>query len=125
MINDIEDEGYRIFARWNIPASAISNRALVELFEERFQYCQNLIFVTRHRFLSLEQLSIEVIEEFIDRVPGKAKYRNFRTVEEAIILQIITKGLCDDKLRKELLYTKDLDINKAENVCHLYHSKES
>ena len=28
-------------------------------------------------------------------------------------------------LRKELLYTKELDFNKAKNICHLYHSAES
>ena len=42
-----------------------------------------------------------------------------------MILQIITKVLRDDKLRKELFYTKDLDFNKAKNICHLYHSAES
>ena len=125
MINSIGDEDYRIFARWNIPALAISYQELVERFEELFQSREYLIFVTRHRILSLEQLFSEVIKDFIDRLTRKAKYRYFRTLEEAMILQIITKGLCDDKLRKNLLYTKYLDINKAENICHLYHSTES
>ena len=75
LINSIGDEGYRIFARWNIPASAISYRQseLVGRFKERFESRQNL-FVTRHRFLSLEQLSSELIEDFLDRVTGKARY---------------------------------------------------
>lgn len=124
LLNTIGEEGYKIFASWNIAAADISYEEIVGRFEERFLSRQNL-FVTRHRFLSLEQISSEKIEEFIDRVIASSIFCNFGDLEEEMVLQIITKGLRDDKLRKELLYTKEINLSKAKNICHLYCSAET
>lgn len=124
LLNTIGEEGYRIFASWNIAAADISYNDIAGRFEDRFQLRQNL-FVTRHRFLSLEQVASEKIEEFIDRVIASSIYCNFGGLEDEMVIQMIVKGLRDDKLRKELLYTKDLDLSKVKNICHQYYSAEA
>ena len=123
LLNTIGSEGYRIFTKWNIPAKEISFNDLVARYEEKFTNRQNL-FITRHRFLSMEQLSSEKVETFFDRVSKAATFCKFEGLEDDMTLQIITKGLRDDKLRKELLATDKLDIRKAQNICHLFVTAE-
>ena len=123
LLNTIGPEGYRIFTKWNILAKDILYSDLRRRFEEKFTGRQNL-FITRHRFLTMEQMSTEKVEVFIDRIAKAATFCRFDTLEDDLVLQIATKGLRNDKLRKELLAADDLTIQKARNICHLFTSAE-
>jgi len=123
LLNSIGAEGYRIFSKWKIPATDISYCDLVKRYEAQFNKRQNL-FITRHRFLSLEQLSTEKVELFIDRVSKSASFCRFGDLEDDMILQIVTKGIKSDRLRKDLLSTQDLDLGKARNICLLFTTAE-
>lgn len=123
LLNSIGAEGYRVFTKWKIAAADIRYTDLVARFEEKFMGRQNL-FITRHRFLSMEQMAGEKVEIYIDRVAKAAMYCDLRDLEEALVLQIVTKGLRSDKLRKDLLATDALDLRKARNLCHLFTSAE-
>ena len=123
LLNTIGLDGYRIFTRWNIPAKDMLYSDLIKRFEEKFTGRQN-IFITRHRFLMMEQLSSEKVETFIDRVSKASTFCKFGDLEDDMTLQIITKGLRNDKLRKELLATEEPSIAKARNICHLFTSAE-
>ena len=123
LLNSIGPDGYRIFTKWKIAAKDIKYTNLVERYEEQFTGRQNL-FITRHKFLTMEQLSSESVESFIDRVAKSASFCRFDALEDDLTLQIITKGIRDDRLRKELLSTDKLDLTKAKNVCYLFASAE-
>jgi hypothetical protein len=123
LLNSIGTEGYRIFTKWKISAADIRYSDLVARFEEKFTDRQNL-FITRHRFLMMEQMTAEKVETYIDRVAKAAMYCDLGGLEEATILQIVTKGLRSDKLRKDLLATNALDLGKARNLCYLFTSAE-
>lgn len=123
LLNSIGAEGYRIFTKWNIGAERILYSDLKKRYEEQFAGRQNL-FITRHRFLSLEQLATEKVEAFIDRVAKAATFCRLGDLENDMTLQIVTKGLRNDKLRKELLATADLNVQKARNICHLFTTAE-
>ena len=123
LLNTIGPEGYRFFTKWNIAAKDILFSNLRERYEEKFTGRQN-IFITRHRFLTMEQMSAEKVEMFIDRVAKAATFCRFDTLEDDMVLQITTKGLRNDKLRRELLATDDLTLQKARNICHLFTSAE-
>lgn len=123
LLNTIGAEGYRIFTKWNISAKDISFTDLVARFEAKFAGRQNL-FITRHRFLMMEQMSSEKVEAFFDRVSKASSFCKFEALEDDMTLQIVTKGLRSDKLRKELLATDKLDLVKARNVCHLFVTAE-
>jgi hypothetical protein len=123
LLNSIGSEGYRIFTKWKINAADINYSDLVRRFEEKFAGRQNL-FITRHRFFIMEQMAAEKIEAYIDRVAKAAMYCDFGALEDGMVLQIVTKGLRSDKLRKDLLATDALDIAKARNLCYLFASAE-
>lgn len=123
LLNSIGAEGYRIFTKWKIAAANIRYSDLVARFEQKFTGRQNL-FITRHRFFTLGQVATEKVEAYIDRVAKAAMYCDFGGLEDAMILQIVTKGLKSDKLRKDLLATDALDMQKARNICFLYTSAE-
>ena len=72
----------------------------------------------------MEKFSTEKVEHFNDRVSAAATFCNFDALEDDMVMQIVTKGLKSDKLRKELLSTQDLDMMKARNICHLFTSAE-
>lgn len=123
LLNSIGDDGYRIFTRWNIKAHEIRYTNLINRFQTQFKERQN-IFITRHRFLSMEQLSTESIETFIDRVTKAASFCQLAALEDDMVLQVIVRGLKDDQLRKELLGTSDVNLTKAMNLCKLFVKAE-
>jgi hypothetical protein len=123
LLNSIGNDGYRIFTRWKIAAKDIRYDNLVGRYEDQFTGKQNL-FVTRHRFLTMGQISSESVETFVDRVTKAASFCKLGDLEDDLVLQMVTRGLKNDKLRKELLSTDKLDLQKAKNICYLFTSAE-
>jgi len=123
LLNSIGEEGYRIFTKWNLRATDIKYTDLVGRYRAQFEKKQNL-FVIRHKFFTMEQMSSENVDVFVDRVVKSASYCKFAALEDDMALQVITKGLRDDKLRKELLCTEAIDMTKAKNLCSIYMSAE-
>ena len=67
-----------------------------------------VVVATRHRYLSTEQRTEE--KNFIERVERAARTRRWGDLEDAMIVQVVIKGMTNEKVRGELLGMKDLDV---------------
>ena len=123
LLNSIGTEGYKIFTKWKIMVRDISYNDLVARYTAEFTKKQN-IFVTRYKFFNLEQLGGEAVESFLDRITKAASYCALGDLEDAMILQCLTKGIKSEALRKEILYIEDCDLDKARRVCFTFESAQ-
>lgn len=123
LLNSIGNDGYKIFTRWKIQVKDISYQDLIARYAAEFTKKQN-IFVTRFRFFQMEQLSGETAEGFINRITKAASYCALGDLEEAMILQCLTKGIKSEALRKEILYIDDCNLDKAKRVCFTFESAQ-
>lgn len=123
LLNCIGNDGYKIFTKWKLLVKDISYRDLTARYTAEFTKKQN-IFVTRYKFFNIEQLGGESVESFIDRITKAAAYCALGDLEEAMILQCLTKGIKNETLRKEILYIEDCNLDKARRVCFSFESAQ-
>ena len=59
---------------------------------------QGGVLQCRHRYLSIEQGSEERVDKFIERVERSARTCRWGPLEDALIVQIVIRGIHNDKL---------------------------
>jgi hypothetical protein len=90
-------------------------------FEDHFAEKENIV-ATRHRFLNLEQQKEEEVDRFIERVERAGKICKFRGLQDDMVIQVVIKGMANEKIRRELLGKKDLDIGRMKSICNRHEA---
>jgi len=73
--------------------------------------------VERYKFFTRVQEEGEPLEKFIVDLKILASTCNFSTLRESLVRDRIICGICDSKLREDLLKVADLDLDKCINAC--------
>ena len=121
LLDSMGEIGMDIFDTWNMNVSTMQYEELKYEFSAHFQEKENIV-ATRHRYLAIEQRSEERVDKFIERVDRAAKTCRWGNLEDDLIVQIVIKGLNNDKLRAELLGKKNLNADKVKAVCLRFES---
>jgi hypothetical protein len=121
LLNSMGDLGMNIFDTWDFQVDTMQYEDLKTAFEEHFAEKENIV-ATRHRFLSLQQKQEETLDRFIERVEASGKTGRFGKLQDAMVIQVVIKGMNNDKIRKELLVEDKLDLQKVKSVCNRHES---
>ena len=124
LLDSMGEIGMDIFETWNVPVDGMQYEDLKREFERHFQQKENIV-ATRHRYLSIEQRTEEKIDSFIERVERAARTCRWGGLEDAMIVQIVIKGMTNEKVRAELLGKKDLDVRKVRSVCFRFQAAKT
>lgn len=121
LLDGMGEIGMDIFESWNIEIDQMQYEDLKKTFEEYFSEKENII-ATRHRFFTLEQNIDEETDKFIERVERAGKICKFGGLLNDMVVQIIIKGMTNEKVRRELLGKKELDVYKVKSVCNRFEA---
>lgn len=123
LLNCIGEEGMNIFDTFNIEVDNIRYGELVKKFEEYFANRENKI-VLRHRMLTSEQSANENCMGFIERVTKMAAQCQFGTLTNDLIVQVVIKGMRNERLQNELLVCAELDLDRLRTTCTRFESAD-
>lgn len=118
LLSTAGDEALDVYNNFSFAAG--ENRedydTLVRKFEE---YCvdQGNEVYERHIFRLRTQEDSEPFERFLRDLKKQAKLCNFGSLEESMIRDQVVFGTNNAKLREKLLSDKDLNLQKAEEIC--------
>ncbi|XP_049527323.1 uncharacterized protein K02A2.6-like [Dermacentor silvarum] len=118
LLSTAGDEALDVYNNFSFAAG--ENRedydTLVRKFEE---YCvdQGNEVYERHIFRLRTQEEAEPFERFLRDLKKQAKLCNFGSLEESMIRDQVVFGTNNAKLREKLLSDKDLNLQKAEEIC--------
>lgn len=121
LLDSMGEIGMRIFEAWDGDTEAMQYEELKKDFEGHFAAKENIV-ATRHRFMVMSQRAGENIDDYVERVETAGRVCRWGTLEQELALQVLIKGMREEKLRKELLLKKNLDLGKAKELCVLYES---
>ena len=124
LLDSMGEIGMDIFDTWNMDVSRMQYDELKYEFSAHFQEKENIV-ATRHRYLAIEQRSEERVDKFIERVDRAARTCRWGDLVDDLIVQVVIKGLNNDKLRAELLGKKKLDADKVKAVCLRFESAKT
>ena len=88
----------------------------VEALEEYFKPKTSVVY-ERYCFNSCVQSPDESIDAFVNRLRKAASSCKFGTLTDELILDRIVIGLQDKQTKLRLLTEKNLDLDKALNIC--------
>nr|XP_037274010.1 uncharacterized protein K02A2.6-like [Rhipicephalus microplus] len=118
LLSTAGDEALEVYNNFSFAAgeSKEDYDTLVLKFEE---YCvdQGNEVYERHIFRLRKQEEAEPFERFLRDLKKQAKLCNFGTLEESMIRDQVVFGTNNAKLREKLLSDKDLNLQKAEEIC--------
>lgn len=123
LLNCIGEQGMEIFDTFGVEVTNIQYEDLERRFEEFFTRRENKILL-RHRMLVCEQKDEEDVTGFIERVTKMAGQCQFGALKEDMIMQVVIKGMKDDKLRNDLLVKADLTLDELKATCLRYESAD-
>lgn len=123
LLNCIGEQGMEIFDTFGIEVTNIRYGDLETRFEEFFTRRENKILL-RHRMLVSEQKDEEDVTGFMERVTKMASQCQFGALREDMIMQVVIKGMKDDKLRNDLLVMADLTLEVLKATCLRYESAD-
>lgn len=92
---------------------------LRKAFNDHFASKEN-IAATRHRFFSLEQRQGKTIDNYIERLQRAGSTYRFGGLLDELVLQMTIRGMAEDKLKKEMLLKRDLDLEEPRGICTQY-----
>ncbi|XP_075733124.1 uncharacterized protein LOC142775550 [Rhipicephalus microplus] len=118
LLSTAGDEALEVYNNFSFTAgeSKEDYDMLVRKFEE---YCvdQGNEVYERHMFRLGKQEEAEPLERFLRDSKKQAKLCNFGTLEESMIRDQVVFGTNNAKVREKLLSDKDLNLQKAEEIC--------
>lgn len=121
LLDCMGDVGMEIFETWDIEVAKMQYVPLREAFDRHFATKENIV-ATRHRFFSQEQKQGETIDKYIERLERAGRTCRFGGLLDELVLQMVIKGMSEDKLRKELLVKRELHLAEARDICNQYES---
>ena len=121
LLDRMGEEGMDIFESWNEEVEDLQYDEMKERFENHFMGKENII-ATRHRFLSIEMEAGETMDKYVERVDGCSRSCRFGGIREDMVVQMVIKGMKEDKLRKELLLKKGLNLAKLRELRAQFES---
>ncbi|XP_075741826.1 uncharacterized protein LOC142792927 [Rhipicephalus microplus] len=118
LLSTAGDEALDVYNNFSFAAgeSRKDYDTLVRKFEEYFVDQGNEVY-ERHIFRLRAQEDTEPFERFLWDLKKQAKLCNFGTLEQSMIRDQVVFGTNNAKLREKLLSDKDLNLQKAEEIC--------
>lgn len=123
LLHSIGEEGMTIFDTFNVDVDDIEYDSLVKKFEEHFAGRENKL-ILRHRFLNCKQMNEERITVYISRVSGLAAKCALGGMRDDLVVQIVINNMISDKLRKELLITRELTLDVLKELCARFEAAD-
>lgn len=111
----------RVFDAWGTAVKEMQYEALRTAVEAHFTAKENIVS-TRHRFFSMSQESGDTINIYLERIETLGRVCRFGNLEKELVLQVLIKGMKEEKLSKELLLKRQLDLAKARDICTQYEA---
>lgn len=93
-----------------------SAETILEKLTEEFQSKRNIIY-ERYLFNSITQEANETFDRFLNRLRERSTTCKFAALESEMLRDRIVIGVTSDDTRERLLREKDLDLDKAINIC--------
>ena len=82
------------------------------------------VIIERHKFNTRVQKTSEPVQSFITSLKILAETCEFGTLRDSLIRDRIVCGVTSDSLRKHLLKERDLNLQKAVQMCQIHESAE-
>lgn len=120
LLDRMGEVGMNVFESWDMDIEELDFQQMKTRFEEHFTAKENIL-ATRHRFFSMEQEAEETMDMFVERTERASRSCRLQDREEMVVL-VVVKGMKEDKLRKELLLKRELNLDKLRDLCNQYES---
>lgn len=62
------------------------------------------------------------MDKYVERIDRCSRSCRFGDIRENMVVQMVIKGMKEDKLRKELLLKRGLDLQKVRELCGQYET---
>ena len=121
LLDKMGEIGMDVFDSWDEEVEDILYEDMKERFELHFTRKENII-ATRHRFLSIEMEAGETMDGYVERIDRSSRSCRFGDLREAMVVHMVIKGMKEDKLRKELLLKKGLNLDMVRERCRQFES---
>lgn len=121
LLNNIGDEGMRIFFSFGIKNEDLRYDMLIERFDTYFGTRENKT-ILRHRLWSMMAEEGESLVDYVDRVRTMAEKADLGNKCSDMAVHIILRNMKEEQLKKELLQIEDLDMDKVITKCTLFES---
>ena len=89
---------------------------VLQRFDAYFAPKKNISYL-QCRFFSCNQLQGQNIDDFVTELKSRAAHREFQTLKDSLIKDKLVIGINDKKVLERLLREKDLDLEKAIQIC--------
>ena len=118
LLTAIGEKGREVYYTFTFTdeTEAMEYFTVLQKFDAYMSPKKNITYM-RYRFFSCKQLEGQSIDDFATELKSRAQHCEFDTLRDSLIRHKLVVGVNSKKVQERLLREKDLDLNKAIQIC--------
>lgn len=118
LLNTIGDKALKIYNnfKWNLEEEKEKYSKIKQKFSDYFAPTSNETY-ERHIFLTRDKKPNETVDEYVIELRHLSSTCGYGELTDSLIRDKLLHGMKDKSIKSKLLRTKDLDLQKAIEIC--------